>query len=335
MSITAKELAEKLHLSATAVSMALNNKPGVSTETRNRVLDAAHKYGYDFSRLNTKTARKRTLCAVFYRADNAILSYAPIFMDLTDGMTNECAKQGYTLKTIQYYEKREDMEQLLGEIRQTDCAGVIVIGTEMSLDAFRHFDELKLPVVLLDNSFDAVNCNCVQINNRQGAHLATEYLISRRMSQPGYLHSSYPLNNFDERMEGFQSAVRDAGMSFSRSVIHPVSPTLDGACSDMLEMLEQKAPLADCYFADNDLIAIGAMKAFKLRGYKVPEDISVIGFDNISEGRVVDPALTTIDIPRAYMAEVAVRRLIELIEDPDQCYSKIEISTTLIKRFSA
>ncbi len=335
MSITAKELAKKLNLSATAVSMALNSKPGVSTETRERVLKAAQQYGYDFSRLAAKSTEKRTIYVLFYRAHNAILSYSPIFMELSDGIMQECSRLGYPMKTVQFYEKKDDLELLLEELRLADCGGLILIGTEMSAEAFRHFQSLKCPIVLLDNCFDGLDCNCVLINNRQGAYRATEYLISRRMAQPGYLKSSYPLNNFSERMEGFQRAVRDSGMSYSRSPVHTLSPTLEGAFADMMEVLEQKAPLAECYFADNDLIAIGAMKALKTKGYRIPEDIAVIGFDNISESRVVDPSLTTINIPRHCMAQVAVRRIDELIHERAPYFSKIQISTSLVKRFSA
>lgn len=102
----------------------------------------------------------------------------------------------------------------------------------------------------------------------------------------------------------------------------------------MLEVIDSGTPLAKCYFADNDLIAIGAIKALKLRGYKIPDDIAIIGFDNISEGRILDPSLTTIDIPRRFMGQTAVDQLIRQMEDPDSHTAKLQISTSLIKRFS-
>ena len=92
----------------------------------------------------------------------------------------------------------------------------------------------------------------------------TDYLISRRMKQPGHLRSSYPLRNFSERKEGCQKALRDNGMSASLSTVH------------------------EC-------------------GYRIPEDIAIIGFDNISEGRIIDPSLTSVSIPRLYMAQLAVK----------------------------
>ena len=334
MSITAKELAQKLGLSQTAVSMALNNKSGVSTETRRMVVEAAEKYGYDFTRLSFKKNKAGSIYAVSYRSHNAILSYSPIFDTMVEGMDSVIQKEHYKLKVVNFYEKRDNLEHYLEDLRTTDCTGILLFGTEMREEMVRPFLTLPFPVVILDAYFERLDCTYVLPNNRQGAYLATDYLISRRLKQPGYLHSSYPLRNFSEREEGFYHAVQDNGMSRSRCIVHQLSPTIDGAMADMLAVIDRSDTLADCYFADNDLIAIGTIKALKLRNYKVPEDIAVVGFDNISESRIVDPALTTIAIPRHYMGEVAARELLSQIEEPKQHTCKIEVSAKLVKRFS-
>ena len=322
MSITAKQLAEKLNLSQTAVSMALNNKPGVSTETRRMVVEAAEKYGYDFTRLSLKKNKVGSIYAVSYRSHNAIMSYSPIFDAMVEGMESMVQKGNYKL------------EHYLEDLRTTDCVGIILFGTEMREEMVRPFLKLPFPVVILDAYFENLNCNYVVPNNRQGAYLATDYLISRRMKQPGYLQSAYPLRNFSERLEGFYHAVHANGMSRSRCIIHQLSPSIDGAMADMLAVIDRGDALADCYFADNDLIAIGTIKALRLRGYKIPEQIAVVGFDNVSEGRIIDPALTTISVPRHYMGQVAARELLSQIEEPRQHTCKIEVSANLVKRFS-
>ena len=97
MPITAKELAKKLKLSQTAVSMALNNKPGVSTETRRMVVEAAEKYGYDFTRLSLKKNKVGSIYAVSYRSHNAIMSYSPIFDAMVEGMESMVQKGNYLL----------------------------------------------------------------------------------------------------------------------------------------------------------------------------------------------------------------------------------------------
>ncbi len=334
MAITAKELAKKLNLSATAVSMALHNKPGVSTATRDQVIRAAEKYGYDFTRLSLKNGNTGDIYCIIYRAHNAILNYMPIFSELTDGIEQECRSQGYRLKLVQIHEKNDDLQKWIEELRIASCAGIILLGTETSIHVCKMFLKLSVPVVLLDSHFDSLGCSSVLINNRQGAYLAASLLIDQFGSQPGYLRSSYRIGNFEERRFGFDKAVREHGMSPSNSITHELSPSIEGALSDMLEILERKDTLAKCYFADNDLIAIGAMKALKLKGYRIPEDVAVAGFDNISESRIIEPSLTTVDIPRNFMGQTAARQLIYQITTPVPHTVKIEISTKLVKRFS-
>lgn len=334
MTITARELAKKLNLSATAVSMALNNKPGVSTNTRNLVIKEAEKYGYDFSKLALKKNKEGEIYCIIYRAHNAILNYTPIFSELTDGIEQECRKEGYHLKTLQFYEKSDDLQKFIEDMQIVDCVGIILLATEITPSVCNQFRKLSVPIILLDSYFDSVDCSSVIINNAQGAYLATNYLIDRTGKQPGHLSSSYKIKNFTERKRGVHQAIREHGMSVSKSVLHELSPSIDGAFSDMLEIIDSGDDLAECYFADNDLIAIGAIKALKLRGYKVPQDVAIIGFDNISEGRVIDPSLTTVDIPRKFMGQTATSQLIKQLLMPVPHTVKIEVSTTVVKRFS-
>jgi len=334
MSITAKELAAKLNLSATAVSMALNNKPGVSTETRQLVISEAERLGYDFSKLSMKKYKPGDIYCVIYRSSNAILNYSPIFSELTDGIEDECRKNGYKLKTLQIYEKIDDVQKTIEDFKVNGCIGIILLGTEISENLCRQFTQLPIPIVLLDAYFDSIDCSSVLINNFQGAYIATNYLISRSGKQPGYLCSSYKINNFIERKHGFNLAVQEHGMSVGRSVIHGLSPSIEGAMTDMLEIIDRNDNLAECYFADNDLIAIGAIKAFKLRGYKLPDEIKIIGFDNIHEGCVIEPSLTTISIPRKFMGQTAASQLITKINTSVPYTLKIQVSTSLVKRLS-
>ena len=150
MTITAKELAQKLGLSATAISMALNNKPGVSTETRRMVIKAAEKYGYDFTKLSLKKNKASEIYCIMYESHNAILKYTPIFSELTEGISHVCRKEGYRLKIIQINENMDDIQKWLEDIRVSECAGIILLGTEISLNSAKLFSSLAIPVVLLD-----------------------------------------------------------------------------------------------------------------------------------------------------------------------------------------
>lgn len=337
MAITAKELAEKLHLSAAAVSMALNNKPGVSTATRKQVLEAADKYGYDFTRIAGKHTMAGSIYFVIYKKHGAVVADTPFFSQLSDGIALGCKKADYKMKISYIYQEEDEEETLLKqieEIQYSDCIGMILLGTEMTSEDYKPFSKLPFPVLLLDTYFETAPCDCVLINNAQGAYLAASHLIRRIKKQPGYLKSSYSINNFIERSAGFYKALRAHGMSGSKSIVHELTPSMEGAYADMLEILESGEELAPCYFADNDLIAVGAMKAFKKKGYSLPQDISVVGFDNIPVSNVIEPSLTTVHVPKQYMGEAAAKRLITRIKEPGLPAVKIEITTTLVKRHS-
>ena len=334
MGITAKELARQLGLSEAAVSLALNRKPGVSTATRNRVIAAAEAGGYDFSRLKPMPEQNSgSIYFVMYKKHGAVVADTPFFSQLSEGVNDGCRELPYFL-SIQYLHEEEDIPARLAEWKRTGCRGLILLGTEMQQQDLRPFRQAELPLVLLDNYFEDADVNSVLINNIKGAYTAADYLIRKRHTQPGYLHSSYSINNFEERADGFYKALRKNGLSTSRSIVHRLTPSVEGAYADMKELLDRGEPLADCYFADNDLIAAGAMRAMREAGHRIPQDIAIVGFDDMPICTYVEPALTTVRVPKQYMGRMAVRRLHELINDPDSLPIKIEISTSLQKRKS-
>ena len=186
----------------------------------------------------------------------------------------------------------------------------------------------------MDAYFETLNYSCVLINNIQGAFLAANHLISRRRAQPGYLRSSYSISNFEERADGFYKAIRANGMPTSKSIVHWLTPSQEGAYADMKALLLAGEEPANCYFADNDHIAIGAITALKEAGYCIPQDVAVVGFDDIPLCECIDPPLTTIHVPKLIMGKTAVKRLIGIVERKNIHPIKIEINTELIRRNS-
>ena len=334
MSITAKELAKQLKLSEAAISMALNNKPGVSTATRKRVLEAAKAGGYDFTRLTESPApwtEKGTLSLIIYKKHGAVVTDTPFFNQLTEGIEAGC-RQSHYLLNINYLYGDEEVPAKLNTLSY--CNGIILLATEMKYEDFKPFEELRIPLVVLDTYYESLKYDCVLINNFQGAYQAASYLIRKCKSQPGYLRSSYPIGNFNERADGFYKAIRDNGMSASKSQVLSLTPSMEGAYDDMMELLENGEELSRCYFADNDLIAAGAMKAIKKRGIRIPEDVSIIGFDNMPLCTYVEPSLSTINVPKQYMGQQAVQRLVHLLESKEHFPIKLEVGTQLVRRKS-
>jgi len=332
-SITAKELAALLRLSESAVSLALNNKPGVSRETRKRVMEAAKEHGYDFSRKAVALDQKKgTICFAVYRKSGAVVGNTSFFSELTDGISIRCRRDGYEC-VISYLYEDEDLKDQIRELRASRFAGVIVLATEMEEQTLSLFDSVEIPLVFLDAYFDRPEYNFILINNAQGAYQATKYLIRKCRAQPGYLRSSYWISNFEARADGFYKAIREAGMSTSQSLVLRLPPSQAGAYADMKELLKTEKPVK-CYFADNDLIAIGAIQALKEAGYRIPEDVSIVGFDDIASAEYVSPPLTTMEVPKAYLGEAAVERIIQMMDGRSPQPLKVEVFTRLIRRKS-
>lgn len=334
MAITAKELAARLGLSESAVSLALNDKPGVSRTTRRRVFEAARELGYDFSKKTTANmGKKGTICFAIYKKSGAVVSDTPFFSALTDGISMGCRKQHYDC-VIRYLYEDDDIDGQVYTLSTMQFSGIVLLATEIGESTLKRFSRLAIPVVVLDAYFEKLDFNFILINNVQGAFMATEHLIKKRRTQPGYLRSDYWISNFEQRADGFYKAIRAAGMSTAKSQVLRLTPSQEGAYEDMKRLLNAGEKPVDCYFADNDLIAFGAVMALKEAGYRVPEDVAVVGFDDMPSCEYMEPQLSTIMVPKLFMGETAAMRVIQLIEGSNTQPLKIEVSTKLVKRKS-
>ncbi|MGM9948032.1 LacI family DNA-binding transcriptional regulator [Floccifex sp.] len=331
MKVTAKQIAQKLNISTAAVSMALNNKPGVSVAMRHKIIDVATEMGYDFSRIQKKLEKSNEIAFIFFHKN--FVFDTPFFTELAINVETTIKDAGYQL-VVHHIHDLDNLEEKVMSLNSYHYAGILLLGTTMNENEFSYFEKLDIPILLLDTYFPNIKANCVVINNVDSAQMATEYLIKKRHQQPGYLHANQKIQNFKERALGFYNGVRNHSFPVSKSIVHHISCSVEGAYADMLEILNNKEPVASCYFADNDEIAIGAMRAFKEKGYRIPEDVAIIGFDNIPYSTFVDPPLTTIDVPKAYMGTVAAKCLLESIQFPMNHFLKIEVNTSLVIRNS-
>lgn len=191
-------------------------------------------------------------------------------------------------------------------------------------------ESLGTPLVLVDNYFDTLPCDAVLMNNVQGGYLAPRYLIRKYRVQPGYLRSNLRINNFVECADGFYRVIREHGMSSSRSVVHALPPTVMGAYQDMEEIIQRGDPLARCYFADNDLIAVGTAMALQDTRKSIPGDVALVGFDNMTVSANIKPSLTNVRVPIGSIGELVAHRLIQRIENPSMPNYKAEVTTQLV-----
>lgn len=333
MKINAKDIAKELNISAAAVSLALNGKKGVSEITREKIIAKAKEMGFDFSSLVRSPKDKINILFLIYARTGAVVADTQFFASVTEGISIRCQERKLNLE-VRYIYENDNLADEIYSIIKTDTSGIILLGTEMTPVRFRPFQKLSIPLLILDTYFEEINGNYCLINNVQGAFIATNYIIRKKKQQPGHLKSAYDIGNFKEREDGFYNAIRANGMSASKSIVHHLAPSTEGAYEDMKNILQRGDAIASCYFADNDLIACGAMKAFKEAGYRIPEDIGIVGFDNIVLSEMMDPPLTTINVPKLNMGKNAVDRLIVMMSPDSGSPVKIEISTDLVIRKS-
>lgn len=329
--MNSKELAKLLGVSPATVSMALNGKPGVSKETKELVLEAAKKHHVSARALSV--ASTRTICLIVFQRKETLLSFSTFMTEVQTGVEKTCAEAGYGFTTRLVF-GIESLISCLSKLSRSDTAGVILLGTDMVEEDFRLFPKKNLPIVLLDNHAYSYPIDCVKIDNISSAFSAVNFLIRRRKAVPGYLRSSYELNNFYERKTGFEQALVYNGMSENSAVIHDLLPSIEGAYADMNALLKGGLKPASCYFADNDLIAIGAMQAMQSHGYRIPEDVALVGFDDIEMSAGTTPPLTTMHVPKYHFGAAAVKRLLTLIRDSSLFPIKIEMTANLVIRDS-
>lgn len=328
MSINAKELAQLLQISPSAISIALNGRPGISPQTREMILTAAAEHGLNRPARETRAAI-RYINLIIFKKHGLVIGDTPFFSELIESVTTAATDLSYHIQLSYFYAAQNYAEQLKS-IHSTGCAGAILLATEMTEEDLQLLAELKMPLVVLDNNVESAGFDCVVINNVQAAMLAVSHLIAKGHRRIGHLCSHVDIMNFRERREGFlrASAILNDDTK-SRIVSIPVDSTSDGAYRDMTLYLSHQPDPPQALFADNDIIAIACIRALKEAGCSIPRDISIIGFDDVPYARVVSPRLTTMHVPRDLMGRYAVNRLHEKITSPNPATLKIAINAWL------
>ena len=333
MSISAKELAQKLNLSAATVSMVLNHKSGISPATQEKVLAGAKEYGFDLSKYYLHVEEPRNVCFLNYKKTGRVVTDTPFFSELTEGISNACKASNIAL-SIDYLYGAEPLAPQLKALAERDYDSILLLATEMELEDFTPFLAFSCPIMVLDCYYDELHLDTVLINNLQGAYTATCHLAEQGFQKIGYLKSTERIANFEERADGYYKALRRYQLKKNNEFVLSLSPSMEGACSDMREYLKKGVPLAEAYFADNDLIASGAMRALQEAGIRVPQDVSLIGFDDMPICRFLSPALSTMRVQKDSLGALAVEQLINKLNNPARPPIKLELSSTLTSRES-
>jgi len=334
LSITINEIAHRANVSTATVSMVLNNKPGISDATREKVLKIAEELGYSLSPLKKVNYKnKGRLQLAIYRKHSQVVSDTPFFHALIEGIESKARHYSYQL-IIKYLSDYSDVDAIEKEIKENAINGMLLLGTEMEEQDFIRFTRMDIPILLLDSYFMNINANYVVIDNISGLYKATKYLLDRGHREIGYLKSSIPIQNFKERYEGYLKAMAEADLTPNSRHTIPLLPTIDGAYEDMKKALSKKNSLPTAFVADNDIIAFGAMKALKESNVKIPEEVSVVGFDDMPFCTVTEPKLTTINVDKNALGQLAVENLVYMMEREKRIFCKTTLGVTLVERDS-
>lgn len=329
--IGVRKIAQELDLSPSAVSLALNGKPGVSEQTRAKVLNYAHSVGYTVQRQKSS----QVIQLAIYKKHGGVVAAAPFFENLFEQTTHAAAQNGYHLNLSYFYES-QDMREQINSLQSTDVAGCLLLATEMYNRDFQPFRSLSVPLVVLDSFFPDEAVDCVTINNSYGARHAVRYLQQNGHTDIGYIASGSKIRNFTERADGFCRATnRSLGSLQSNHRFIKLTHTSEGAFHDMCDYLAHAVSLPTAFFAEDDLLAISVVRALQCFGYRVPQDISVIGFDDISTASLCSPPLTTMAVSRSQLGSLAIERLLARIHGDPQPPLWIQVSTHLVERESA
>jgi LacI family transcriptional regulator len=325
-----KDIAAIAGVSPATVSLVLNNRRGVSAQKREMIKKVLDENNY--SPQYTKRASKCCIRFVKYTAHGmAVEENQGFIAAIIDKIESECRRHSYNL--IMCGCDNTNVKETLRMVAADPKDGVIVLGTEFDSSMMCLISEIKAPVVVLDNSMLHENVDSVVMANAGVSYTAVSHLYQLGHRKIGYYKTNVTTSNFSERYCGYLEALTKLGLNPPEPVL--MTPTLQGAYADMKRLLASGDYVPDgAIMADNDTIAIGAAKALQEAGYRIPEDISIIGVDDIPFSSIMIPPLTTIRISRSTMGTQAVKLLTERIKNTDRPYFHLLISGQLQERAS-
>lgn len=314
-----KEIAELLQISPATVSLAINNKPGVSEETRRKILELREAGSLERTRGTRaiRAARQKVVEVLVYELSSELLVDADFQMSLFRNLSNRLNQNSYQMSIS--FIPESDMKEKILEINKSTVDGVIWLATSMPENMAELIrDTMKKPYVVVDAFFKGFNLDTVLMDNFGGIRLAVDYAVRKGHKKIGYIDSTYPMKNFEDRFGEFCASMNRHHLPINEDYIFRTYFLPEEAANDMRRFLKGHFELPTIFITGNDFIAVGAYTALKEAGYRIPEDISIIGFDDISEAKKLEPPLTTLRIRQLEIAYAAADRLIAKIEHPEE-----------------
>jgi LacI family transcriptional regulator len=330
--ITIRDVASKAEVSIATVSRVVNGNRPVHPDIRARVLKAVEELDYRPSSLARGLRRSNTCMLGLIIPDNS----NPFYAELARAIEDAGFAAGYSVILCNSDLSKEKQKAYVDVLLSHKVDGIIFLDIKGKVsEALKRILAENIPVVLAnaDTHTPLTTIDQVQVDNHQGGYLAGQYLLRLRHRRIGCITLFQPYPYESQRIAGFRQALAEGGIELTEEDFVIGNGRYDSGYLAMQELL-QRSPDLTAIFVYNDLMALGAMNALHAQGKRVPEDLSIIGFDDIFYASAFEPTLTTIAQPITAMGQECIARLLERIHQPEKQPTHTRLPVELIERAS-
>ena len=330
MAVTINDIAAKAGVSKSTVSRVLLGKESFSEKSRHRVLAAMEELQYSPNAVARAMVTGRTGNIAFIICQNHTPAVShPFYSRILDGTLGEVNRMGYNLLIA----SENDIKDSSSVIFQKRMDGVI-LASNVRPEIVQMFRQHEIPIVLINNLSDTQDVICMMSDDYGGATDAMSHLISRGHKRIAFICGYPDHSSYIQRHSAYLNALKRSGIEADTSIIRFCGHRTEEGKASMKQLLADTRDFT-AVFASNDFIAVGVIKALKEAGLRIPDDVAVVGFDDLDMAQIVDPELTTIRTDKEQIGIQAVKALFDLMDKKENC-EKVQIQKTqLIVRQSS
>mgnify|MGYP004475960641 CR=1 FL=1 len=307
-----KDLAEELNVSITTVSKALNDHPDISEKRKKEIQEYARKVGYRPNQVAKSFRQSRTNMIGVILNDND----NPVNARIIRGIEETLYKHGYCCVMMNNHENVDEELKMIDEMRSLNVAGILLSPAAGNSKSRELLKKYGIPYVLLNRFIQEEEDNYVVVDDYKAAYMATEYLCQYQNEKVFFLNFMEEVSSAKKRLQGYKQALKDCGVDGKEDwIIKNCKNQTDGYESMKQILLHTEPPFSVlCY---SDYIAVGAICAIQERGFKLPEDVALVGNDDLDILSFVKPRLTTVAVPKLRIGVRATELLLQLLNAQD------------------
>ncbi len=327
---TINDIAKRVGLSKASVSRALNGKQDVDPETRKRVLKVAAQVGYVPSASARALSNGRSNCLGLLVPT---LTW-PWILEVLRGVAEEIERSGYSLILYTTSGGEDSEREFMAQVVPAGAVdGLVLVIPLGMLEYIERLAKGGLPIVVVDDRGHYPDLPTVATTNIEGGRSATLHLVERGRRRIAMLNGPRDFGCNRDRLEGYKSALQKAGLQFDPKLVVDSDFKESGGASAMATLLAAD-PKLDAVFVANDVMAFGAMRALRNSGRRVPDDVAVVGFDDIPASAMTHPPLSTVRQPLYEMGRTAASMVMAAVRG-ESITKRIELPTSLVIRESS